>query len=154
MTATIGFTEQSSFSSLKGLQVLVVDDSADCRDLLKFILEEFLVVVKIATSVQEALLVLMQWQPDILISAIAMPGEDGYSLMRQLRIIEKYQQRKPLAAIAITSFITQETSIQALDGFSMYAEKPLNLDALLASVNYLAEQNRRGEVHCKHLTCF
>lgn len=99
MTATIGFTEQSSFSSLKGLQVLVVDDSADCRDLLKFILEEFLVVVKIATSVQEALLVLMQWQPDILISAIAMPGEDGYSLMRQLRIIEKYQQRKPLSTL-------------------------------------------------------
>ncbi len=96
----------------------------------------------------------MQWQPDILISAIAMPGEDGYSLMRQLRILEKYQQRKPLAAIAITSFITQETSIQALDGFSMYAEKPLNLDALLASVNYLAERNRRGEVHSKHLKCF
>ncbi|OKH36134.1 hypothetical protein NIES2101_37250 [Calothrix sp. HK-06] len=62
---------------------------------------------------------LMQWQLDILISAIAMPGEDGYSLMRQLRVIEKYQQRKPLAAIAITSFIAQEKCIKGIDGFAL-----------------------------------
>ncbi|MBW4605356.1 MAG: response regulator [Calothrix sp. FI2-JRJ7] len=153
MTLTIGFTEQNNFSSLNGLQILIVDDNADCLDLLKFLFEEFFVVVKIAKSVQEAMFLLMQWQPDVLISAIAMPGEDGYSLMRQLRVIEKYQQRKPLAAIAITSFIAQEKCIQGLDGFSMYAEKPLNLDALLASVNYLAEQKWHGEVDSKCLKC-
>lgn len=78
MTLTIGFTEQNNFSSLNGLQVLIVDDNADCLDLLKFLFEEFFVVVKIAKSVQEAMFLLMQWQPDVLISAIAMPGEDGY----------------------------------------------------------------------------
>ncbi|MBD2777052.1 response regulator [Iningainema tapete] len=143
MTATTSFTEQNNFSNLNGLQVLVVDDNADCRDLLKFLLEEFFVVVKIATSVQEALLVLGQWQPDILISSIALPGEDGYSLMRQIRILEESQQAKPLAAIAITTLITEKACIQALDcGFSMYVEKPFNLDALLASIDYLARQNR------------
>ena len=141
MPLTISFTEQNNFSSLNGLQVLVVDDNADCRDLLKFFLEEFFVVVKIAKSVQEALLVLMQWQPDVLISSIAMPGEDGHSLIKQIRILEKSQQAKPLAAIAITTSITKETYIQALDEFSMYVQKPLNLYALLASIDYLARKN-------------
>jgi CheY-like chemotaxis protein len=141
MTIKISFTEQNNFSSLNSLRVLVVDDNPDCGDLLKFFLEEFFVVVKIATSVQEALLIFAQWQPDILISSIAMPGEDGYSLMKQIRILEKAQQVKALAAIAITTSITEETDIQALDGFSMYAQKPLNLYALLASIDYLAQQN-------------
>lgn len=147
MTATTSLTEPNNFSSLNGLQVLVVDDNADCRDLLKFLLEEFFAVVKIAKSVQEALLVLGQWQPDVLISSIAMPGEDGYSLMRKIRILEERQQTKPpLAAIAITTWITEETYIQALDaGFSMYAEKPLNLNALLASVNYLANKTAKTD---------
>ncbi len=74
--------------SLTDLKVLVVDDNKDYLELLKFVLEDFSLVVRIATSVKAALKVLANWEPDVLISDIAMPYEDGYSLIRQIRNLE------------------------------------------------------------------
>jgi CheY-like chemotaxis protein len=70
-------TIQPSSVSLAGLRVLVVDDEADTRDLLMFILEQSEAEVRAVGSVPEALKALEQFKPDVLVSDIGMPGEDG-----------------------------------------------------------------------------
>ncbi|KAF3890473.1 MULTISPECIES: response regulator [Nostocales] len=135
-------TSDSQNQSLDGLKVLVVDDNDDCLELLKLILEGFSVVVRLAKSVKEALKVLAQWEPDVLISDIAMPYEDGYSLIRQIRILEKCQQYKYLPAIAITGLTTQDEHARAFkSGFDVYTEKPLNIDFLAKVIAELVEKS-------------
>lgn len=126
-------------SSLNGLRVLIVDNNPDFVELIRIILQEFSILVKVATSVKEALEVFLNWQADVLISEIAMPGEDGYFLIQQIRILEERQNLKFLPAIALTAYITEERCNEALSsGFQVYAEKPIELDELVANVAYLA----------------
>ncbi|MUG98228.1 response regulator [Scytonema sp. UIC 10036] len=135
----INLTHQNQ--SLDGLKVLVVDDNDDSLELLKQILEDFSVVVRLAKSVKEALKVLAQWEPDVLISDIAMPHEDGYSLMRQIRILEKRVHCKYLPAIAITGLTTEDARAQAfMSGFDVYEEKPLNIDFLVTVIAELVKK--------------
>jgi two-component system, OmpR family, response regulator len=125
--------------SLAGLRVLIVDNNRDCSELVKFILEEFSVVVKIATSVREALEVLAGREIDVLISDIAMPGEDGYSLIRKIRSSERCKHLRSLPAIAMTAFITDDGCSLALkSGFQVYTEKPFDVNELVTTVAHLA----------------
>ncbi|MEC4812207.1 MAG: response regulator [Scytonema sp. PMC 1069.18] len=125
--------------SLAGLRVLVVDNNRDCSELIKFLLEEFSVVVKIATTVKEALEVLAHRETDVLISDIAMPGEDGYSLIRKIRSSERCEYLKRLPAIAMTAFITDNGCSLALEsGFQVYTEKPFDMNKLVTTVATLA----------------
>ena len=71
--------------ALDGLQILLVDDSTDTRELIAFVLEESGAQVTSVSSVGEALEALMRLRPNILVSDIGMPDEDGYSLIRQVR---------------------------------------------------------------------
>lgn len=125
-------------SSLSGLRVLVVDNNDDCLELIKIILELHSVLVMMARTVREALEVLGRWKPDVLISDIAMPDEDGYSLIRQIRISkDEWMQRLP--AIAMTAWVTQEGRTLAFEsGFSVYVAKPFDPDALVAVIAHLA----------------
>ncbi|GAA6618968.1 response regulator [Scytonema sp. NUACC26] len=129
------FTYQKS--SLNNLRVLVVDDNNDSLELIKIILEIHSVLVKVTNSVREALLLLAQWNPDVLISDIVMPNDDGYSLIRQIRISkDKWIQQLP--AIAITACVTEEGRKLAFEsGFSVFAEKPFDPDALIAIIAHL-----------------
>lgn len=130
--------------SLNGLRVLIVDNNRDCIELIRILLEEFSVLVKIATSVKEALELLTHWEADVLISDIAIPGEDGYSLIRKIRILEKWNHLKPLPAIAMTAYISEEGYSQALEsGYQVYAEKPFDLDELVTTVAHLAGANKQ-----------
>src|SRR6185369_2103265 len=72
-------------ADLKGVRVLVVDDEADARQLLKAVLERSGADLRIAASSKEALDILNEWRPDVLVSDIGMPGEGGYELIRQVR---------------------------------------------------------------------
>jgi CheY-like chemotaxis protein len=67
----------SNFSSLQGLRVLVVDDNIDFCDLITLLLQLYGVEVQKAFSVQQALEIFRQWQPDVLVSEIGLPKEDG-----------------------------------------------------------------------------
>lgn len=128
--------------SLADLKVLVVDDNKDYLELLKFVLEDFSLVVRIATSVNAALKVLANWEPDILISDIAMPCEDGYSLIRQIRNLEKCGQYKRLPAIAITALMTQgERELAFISGFDIYEEKSQNIDFLATVIAEFVEKS-------------
>ncbi|GAB1544956.1 hypothetical protein NUACC21_76320 [Scytonema sp. NUACC21] len=114
--------------------MLVVDDNTDTRELIKLILEEFSVQVTTAISAKEALEVLTQLQPDVLIIDIAMPRENGCSLMRSVRHQEN-QRINLLPAIAITAWMTEEGRALAFEsGFDMYVEKPIDPDVLAACI--------------------
>lgn len=140
---SIAYVDQ--FSCLDGLRVLVVDNNADCREFFRLVLESFSAVVKLAASAREALEVLRRWKPDVLISDIAMPDEDGYSLIRQIRILQQGVMQLP--AIAITAWITDEGRAKAIDsGFSVYAEKPIDPDELAAVVAHLGGRKQMALV--------
>ena len=127
----------NQFSALKDLLVLVVDNNVDNLVLLRNLFEEYEVRVITASSAGEALQAIAQLKPDILISDIVMPGEDGYSLIRKIRNLETKQKRQ-LPAIALTAAILEDGRTLALKaGFQMYETKPINFDKLLTAVAHL-----------------
>jgi len=125
-------------SLLKGVTVLVVDDENDARELLQTILEQSGASVTAVASVAEAIAAYEAIQPDILISDIAMPGEDGYALIHKVKTLEDYQA-KPMPAIALTAYAREEDQDQALsEGFQMHFAKPVEPNSLVgALVNLL-----------------
>ncbi|MBD1896384.1 response regulator [Coleofasciculus sp. FACHB-129] len=123
---------------LSGLQVLVVDDDTDTRELIALVLEESGAKVKAIASVAEALEVLRSWQPDLLVSDIGMPEEDGYTLIGKMRTLEE-KTGKQIPALALTAYAREEDKNRALKaGFQMYQSKPVEPDDLVAAVALLA----------------
>ena len=124
--------------SLDACKVLVVDDEPDSRRVVVRLLTRAQAQVREAGSVAAALEVLEGWTPDVLISDIAMPGEDGYSLLRRLRGSSKADLRE-LPALALTAFVRPEDQAQALAaGFQNHLPKPFEPAALLHAVSSLA----------------
>jgi CheY-like chemotaxis protein len=127
----------NNFPSLDGLRILVVDDNIDTLELVAVILSQYGVQVTTAASVAEALEALAQFVPDILISDIAMPGEDGYSLIRQVRALEAFQGVLP--AICLTAYAGEAERVLALEaGFQMHVSKPVDPLELVTVVDSLA----------------
>jgi len=122
----------------------VVDDSADTLELISFILEQCKAQVTTATSVGEALEAIAQLKPDVLISDIGMPDEDGYSLIRKLRTLEA-QQGRQIPAVALTAFAREEERTRALcAGFHMHLAKPVEPTELVAVVANLAKRTQHN----------
>ena len=128
--------------SLEGRKVLVVDDEPDSRHVVVRLLVRAHAQVREAGSVAAALEVLDGWTPDVLISDIAMPGEDGYSLLRRLRASADAKRRE-LPALALTAFVRPEDQAQALAaGFQTHLPKPFEPSALLHAISSLAVDAR------------
>jgi signal transduction histidine kinase/ActR/RegA family two-component response regulator len=123
---------------LNGLQVLVVDDEVDARELLTTLLEQRGAFVTAAASVEEALKLIEQSTPDVLVSDIGMPGEDGYALIRQVRARES-QTGGRIPAAALTAYARSEDRRQALlAGFQTHLPKPVEPAELIAVVANLS----------------
>lgn len=124
---------ESPTDRLDGLRILVVDDEADTRDLLKQGLEFCGAKVKVVSCAAEALESLKPGSvPDILISDIGMPGTDGYEFIRQVRNLPSHRGGK-VAAIALTAYTRVEDRLQALRaGYDMHVPKPVELAELVA----------------------
>jgi len=126
--------------SLKGLRILLVDE-ADTRDLITIILEQCEAKVTAIASVREALVVIQQTQPDVLISDIGMPGEDGYTLIQKVRALQPEQGGRILA-VALTAYARMEDRTRALAaGFQMHVPKPVKPIELTTVVASLARRN-------------
>jgi CheY-like chemotaxis protein len=129
--------QDRKFQILQNLRLIVVDDHEDCLELVKFTFQGYGMQVVTALSAGEAFEVIKQFQPDILISDIAMPKEDGYYLIHKIRNLPSPLGDIP--AIALTSLATEEHRICLLKaGFQVYLSKPVNLDELVDSVVDLA----------------
>jgi signal transduction histidine kinase len=121
---------------LAGVRVLVVEDDEDTRELLVRALERGGAQVEEAGSVAEALAALDCRLPDVLVSDIGMPGEDGYSLIRKLRARERGAE---LPAAALTAYARNEDRVQALQaGFNAHIAKPVDPTELVQIVARLA----------------
>ncbi len=132
----------ASLPSLEGLQVLLVDDQEEARESLAILLATAGAAVFPAASSKEA----FEWLsgigpnelPDILICDIAMPVEDGYSVLRKIRTWESEQGNTPLRrlpALALTAFTQREDRIRALTaGFQMHMTKPVAPEELIVVI--------------------
>ena len=123
---------------LRNLRVLLVDDEPDARDLLVAELSRCGAIVQAAASAPEALRLLGEWRPDVLISDVGMPEMDGYTLIRAVRQLPAAQGgRTP--AIALTAYANNQDRARAfLSGFQAHLAKPIEpgeLFAVLASVS-------------------
>lgn len=126
----------SSPHPLIGIQVLLVDDEADTRDLIAFILEQAGASVTSVASALEALSVFAQSKPDVLVSDIGMPDMDGYMLMQQIRAMPQIRQ---ILAIALTAYAGEINQQQALAaGFQRHLAKPIEPDELVRTIVTLA----------------
>ncbi|MBW4576678.1 MAG: response regulator [Aphanothece sp. CMT-3BRIN-NPC111] len=129
---------KSSPPSLDGLRVLVVDDEADARELAIAMLGQYGAEVIVVATAQEALETLGRIKPDVLISDIGMPEEDGYALIRKVRALNT-QQGGQIPAVALTAYARAEDRAQAiLAGFQVHVPKPANPGELAAVVANLA----------------
>lgn len=130
--------------SLSGLQVLVVDGDTDTREYVTTVLQESGAEVTAIDSVQSALLIIAKSLPDVLISDISMPEEDGYTLIRKIRNLQP-EQGRDLPAIALTAYARPQDCQQALDaGFQMYVSKPVEPNQLIHSVAKLMQRLDAG----------
>jgi signal transduction histidine kinase len=137
--------EAPSPPPLAGLHVLVMDDEADTRDLVAMALAHGGARVTAVSSVAAALDALDREIPDALVSDIGMPGEDGYSLMRKVRL-RAADQGGRLPALALTAYARAEDRQQALTaGFQVHVPKPVDPDRLVAAVADLARPIEGGE---------
>jgi signal transduction histidine kinase/DNA-binding response OmpR family regulator len=123
---TAGVKVTASGPSLDGLRVLVVDDDRDGLDLIATILANGGAEVRACASAAEAFEALQAWRPDILISDIEMPGEDGYALIRRIRALGPATvARTP--AVALTAYGRVEDRLRTLSaGYSMHIPKPVD----------------------------
>ncbi|MCA1616121.1 MAG: response regulator, partial [Acidobacteria bacterium] len=119
---------------LDRLRVLVVDDEEDTRDLLRTMLEQCGSEVVTAGSAMEALEALEKSKPDVLISDIGMPEEDGYALIRKVRALSAARGGK-VPAIALTAYARTDDRVRALvAGFQVHLPKPIEPVELVAVV--------------------
>ena len=117
---------RSAGPSLAGLRLLVVDDETDAREVIRFMLERAGAKVRTAASAALALDAIREESPDLLISDVGMPVEDGYVLVRRLRAMEE-GQRRHLPAVALTAYATEEDTRRALRaGFDVHLSKPVD----------------------------
>ena len=120
--------------NLAGVKVLVVDDEADARALVQRLLADRGAVVQAAGSAAEALALLSLQRPDVLVSDIGMPEEDGYAFIRQVRALSA-EQGGSTPAVALTAYARSEDRLKViLAGFQMHMAKPVEAAELLALV--------------------
>jgi CheY-like chemotaxis protein len=122
---------------LDGVRVLVADDDGDALALAQAILAGAGAEVRASLAAGEALDVLRQWRPDVLVSDIEMPGEDGYSLIRKVRALAA-EDGGNTPAIALTAYGRAQDRMRSLAaGFNMHVPKPVDpeeLTTIIASV--------------------
>jgi len=136
--------------SLKGLRILLIDDQAEARESLTVVLSTAGADVFSADSAKQALAwlptVAENALPHVLICDIAMPGEDGYAVLRKLRTWKPDGERTPplqrMPALALTAFAQREDRIRALTaGFQMHVTKPVAPEELIVVIDAMVARN-------------
>ncbi|MBV9929107.1 MAG: response regulator [Acidobacteria bacterium] len=137
-TAGGGGVEFDCPPSLEGLRVLVVDDEQDTRDLLRAVLERCGSEVTGASSAAEALAAVEALRPDVIVSDLGMPGEDGYALIAKVRALPAERGGRTPAA-ALTAYARTEDRLRVLrSGFQIHLPKPVEPAELVTVVANLS----------------
>jgi CheY-like chemotaxis protein len=142
-------TTREGTSDLAGLTVMIVDDELDARELLTVMLEQYGAKVIAASSAAEALELLAKAKngsmPDVLVSDIGMPGQDGFELISMVRAMEP-ESGGDIPAIALTAYARSEDRTRVLAaGFQHHVAKPVGPAALARAVANLVQPNRKAQ---------
>ena len=130
--------------TLEGVRILIVEDDDDARQLVSRVLQDFRAEVYNAASVSDAKAILATFKPDLVISDISMPDEDGYDLIRYLRAPGGEFVTVP--AIALTAFARGEDRQRVLDsGYQYHLIKPVETLRLIEIASVLTEQTRAAD---------
>jgi PAS domain S-box-containing protein len=125
--------------SLPPIEILIVDDDGDVRDLLALLLESRGAIARTVSSASEALDAISQRRPDVLLADLRMPDEDGYSLIRKVRAREREQEEGRLPAIAVTAYASPSDRDKAIAaGFDLHVAKPVEPADLARAVATVA----------------
>jgi signal transduction histidine kinase/ActR/RegA family two-component response regulator len=131
-------TRQASMPDLAGLRLLVVDDHSDTLDVIRAILAGCGADVRTAGSAAEAMKFFSDWKPDLLVSDIGMPKEDGYALIARVRALGR-ESGGAIPAVALTAYARAEDRLHALSaGYQMHLPKPVEPSELAIVVASLA----------------
>jgi signal transduction histidine kinase/ActR/RegA family two-component response regulator len=145
--AALAQEKSASLPSLQDVKVLLVDDDADTLQILAVMLAESKAGLQTARSAKEALEMLEWYQPDVIVSDLAMPGEDGYSLIGRVRALASPTLRQ-IPAVALTSYVRIEDRTRALSaGFNMFVPKPVQPAELVSAIASLAESETSSAGH-------
>jgi PAS domain S-box-containing protein len=129
-------------AALDGLRVLVVDDDPDSNEVVRTLLAACGAEVRTASSAREALAVIERWLPDVVVSDLAMPDEDGYSLLARMR--SHGPPLRSVPAIALTAYSAPSDREQALSaGFQAHVAKPVRTADLVGAVVAACEASMR-----------
>ncbi len=132
-----GFSKNQITKKLTGVSVLLVDDELDTLEMLDAALTVEGAQVRVAISARDAFEILQDWQPDALVSDIAMPDEDGYSLIKKVRELAP-EKGGLIPAIAMTAYVRVEDRMRVLaSGFQMYVPKPAESAELINAITNL-----------------
>jgi signal transduction histidine kinase/ActR/RegA family two-component response regulator len=135
-------TGEFTLRDLSGVNVLVVDDDRDARELIFRILSDCQATVRIAGSAREAVEAMRASPPDLLISDLGMPEVDGFELLAWVRQLGR-DHGGEVQAVALTAFARSEDRLRALEaGFSAHISKPVEPSELIAVVASLVGANR------------
>jgi PAS domain S-box-containing protein len=127
---------------LKGVRILAVDDQADTRDLIILALTRYGAEVRACTSAIEACTMITKWKPEVIVSDIGMPGEDGYDLMRKIRALTP-EGGGTIPAVALTGYAGAVDESKAFAaGYQVHMTKPVALRELTATVAKLAGRSK------------
>jgi CheY-like chemotaxis protein len=125
---------------LRGLRVLVIDDDQDACELSTIALSQHGAEVRTADAVPAALEILKDWNPNILVADIGMPGEDGYDLIRKVRALE-LEKGENIPALALSGYASAEDAQRArAAGYQIHISKPVSPTDLVLTVANLAKE--------------
>jgi CheY-like chemotaxis protein/anti-sigma regulatory factor (Ser/Thr protein kinase) len=140
----LGEMAERALPQLGGMKVMVIDDDRDSREVLKIMIEQFGAEVKTCVSSAEAFDALLNWNPDILISDIEMPGENGLQLLEKIRSLNRENGGR-VPAIALTVYASAEDRRRALSaGYQMHIAKPAEPVELARIIAELVAREGKG----------
>ena len=120
--------------------VLVVDDEPNTLEILCMMLNQYGAKVRAASSSADALEAFIEWTPNVLVSDLGMPGEDGFALIGKVRALAP-EQGGNIPAAALTAYVSGEDRLQALAaGYQTHIPKPVDPNTLAAAVAELAKR--------------
>ena len=135
---------ESNDGALRGIEILVVDDDEDSREMVKHVLEKVGAKVSAVDSAQAAVAFVRRHPLDLLISDIGMPDEDGFALMRKIRALPDEEGAK-VPGIALTAYARKEDAQQAIRvGYQRHLPKPVNVEALVGVILSLTKEMPRA----------
>jgi CheY-like chemotaxis protein len=121
-------------TDLSGLRVLVVDDDADTLEILDIVLKQYGAAVRTAASSAAALEIFREWKPDVLLSDLGMPVEEGFTFIAKIRALSPGEGGNTPAA-ALTAYVADTDRLKALEaGFQLHVAKPIDPATLAATV--------------------